>query len=264
MTSENQTVTYFLFLATNTEWIKEESDAKVFISYQWDLQSRVEEIRRLLEANNMPCWADISPTLTQRGHSSMSSRSAHSIAHSIEGQPETLQSQIQRTMKAALVVICCITPKYMQSDNCIKDLTLAEVLHKPILPIMMRFCPWPPDGAPLQVRKILVKLTPIDLSNDKLFKQNFHVLLDKIRKIISPIAKWYHLLSNFLRSNIILCRCRNTTSSNMCTCKLMKLLKWMWKLNKNDCCFSKLQCLHCLTSSMMHSVQLWVTNYHVS
>ena len=50
---------------------------------------------------------------------------------------ETLQSQIQRNMKASSVVLCCITPKYLQSDNCNKDLTLAETFQKPIIPIML-------------------------------------------------------------------------------------------------------------------------------
>ena len=149
------------------------------------MQSRVEDIRRLLEANSLSCWTDITPTLTQRGHSSMSSRSTHSLTHAIDPNAETLQSQIQRTMKASAVVLCCITPKYMQSDNCVKDLTLAELLHKPIMPLMMRFCPWPPEGTPSQVRKILAKHPPLDLSNDKLFRQNVPILLDKIRKIVT-------------------------------------------------------------------------------
>ena len=88
-------------------------------------------------------------------------------------------------LQAARVVISCITPKYMQSDNCIKDLTLADTLHKPILPVMLRFCPWPPEGAPSQVRKILAKHVPVDLSNDKLFKQNMNMLGEKVRRVVS-------------------------------------------------------------------------------
>lgn len=150
------------------------------------MQSKVEDIRRLLEANGFPCWADISPTMSQqRGHSSVSVRSTHTHLEITE----TLQSQIQRNMKAASVVLCCVTPKYMQSDNCIKDLTLAETLHKPIVPVMLRFCPWPPEGAPSQVRKIFVRLPgvhPIDISNEKLFKQNIQVVVERIKKLVTP------------------------------------------------------------------------------
>ena len=151
------------------------------------MQSRVEDIRRILESNGVMCWADISPTMTAnqpgvttRGHSSLSSTRTSVIGT----DNETLQSHIQRNMKASGVVICCITPKYMNSDNCVKDLTLAEHLHKPIVPVLMRFCPWPPEGAPPPVRKILVKYLPVDLSNEKLFKQNMHLLLDKIKRYI--------------------------------------------------------------------------------
>ncbi|XP_013421017.1 uncharacterized protein LOC106181240 [Lingula anatina] len=159
--------------------VRNDEEPKVFISFQWDMQSRVEDIRRILEANDFPCWVDISPTLTQRGNSGVSNRGVHGT-----DSGETLQSQIQRNMKAASVVLCCITPKYMQSDNCVKDLTLAETLHKTVIPVMLRFCPWPPEGAPPQVRKILVRLSPIDLSNERLFKQNVRIVVDRVSKSI--------------------------------------------------------------------------------
>ena len=172
-----------------------EEDLQVFISYQWDMQSKVEDIRRILDANHLTCWADINSTgvstssASVRGRSSISSRSSsHHPVISSELNPETLLSQIQRSMRSACVVISCITPKYLQSDNCIKDLTLAESLGKPIIPVMLRFCPWPPDGAPVPVRKILIKYNPVDLSGEKLFKQNMPVLIDRIRKCVDGKA----------------------------------------------------------------------------
>jgi hypothetical protein len=170
------------------EWQSKEKELKIFISYQWDMQSKVEDVRHLLESNGFTCWADISPTM-QRGYSSMSSRSlgTNSISSStvMDAGNETLQSQIQRNMRAASVVLCCITPKYMQSDNCIKDLTLAETLHKPIVPLMLRFSPWPPEGAPSQVRKIMSRLSHIDLSNEKLYKQNLPLVLDRVKRLVT-------------------------------------------------------------------------------
>ena len=167
----------------------EDAGARVFISYQWDMQSKVEDIRRILEANRLNCWADMGSSgvsasaSSARGHSSVSTRSSHHTVSS-ELSTETLLSQIQRTMRSAAVVLCCVTPKYLQSDNCIKDLTLAESLNKPIIPIMLRFCPWPPEGAPVPVRKILIKHSPIDLSGEKLFKQNMPILIDRIKKCV--------------------------------------------------------------------------------
>ncbi len=95
---------------------------------------------------------------------------------------ESLGLQIQRNMRTSACVVCCITPKYLQSSNCLQDLSLAESLGKPIIPAMLRFYPWPPEGAPVNVRKILVKYSPVDLSSEKLFRQNILSLVDLIRK----------------------------------------------------------------------------------
>lgn len=155
------------------------------------MQSRVEDIRHLLEAQGLSCWADLpsqaAPLAIQRATSTLSALSSKStlVSEAMNAGGDSLAAQIQRSMRAARVVLPCITPKYMQSDNCIKDLTLADILHKAIVPVMLRFCPWPPEGAPAQVRKILAKHSPVDLSNDKLFKQNIHLLTEKIKKILS-------------------------------------------------------------------------------
>ena len=152
----------------------------VFISYQWDMHSRVEDLTRIMQLNGVTCSSDVSPTLAgqTRGSSSFSVRSVASA----DGNLEALTSQNQRNIRAAHVVVCCITNKYLQSDNCSKDLTLAETFRKPIVPVMLRFCPWPPEAAPPQVRKILARLAPVDLSSDKLFKQNLPALIEKIHK----------------------------------------------------------------------------------
>lgn len=157
-----------------------EGDPQVFISYQWDMQGKVEDIKQLLENNSLQCWADVSITLPPRGHSSKSSRSGVGLH---DGGSETLQSQIQRNMKAASVVLSCITPKYLQSDNCKKDLTLAETFNKPVIPVLLRFSPQ--ESAPEQVRKILSKFSYIDLSNERLYKQNIPLVLEKIKKAVS-------------------------------------------------------------------------------
>ena len=143
-------------------------------------RGRVEEIKELLENNGLLCWADVSMTGPQRGHSSRSTRS--SVAH-LDTGGDTLQSQIQRNMKAASVVLSCITPKYLQSDNCKKDLTLAETFNKPIIPVLLRFSPQ--ESAPEQVRKILAKLHYVDLSNDRLYNQNLSILLEKVKKAVA-------------------------------------------------------------------------------
>ncbi|KAI0210932.1 hypothetical protein LSAT2_004273, partial [Lamellibrachia satsuma] len=151
--------------------------AAVFISYHWDMQARVEELRHILESNGVSCWADISRAMAlSRGHSSLSSRSGQSL------DSETPQSVAHRHLKVASVMLCCVTAKYLQSENCFRDLTLADSLQKPIVPVMLRFMSWPPEGAPIQVRKILARRIAIDLSNEKLFRQNTRVLLERLRR----------------------------------------------------------------------------------
>ncbi|XP_046558492.1 uncharacterized protein LOC124267578 isoform X1 [Haliotis rubra] len=157
-----------------------EGDPMVFISYQWDMQSKVEEIQMYLERAGLVCWADISVNLP-RGHSSRSTRSSATYTNLDTGN-DTLQGQIQRTMKSSAVVLCCITPKYLQSDNCVKDLGLAENYNKPIIPLLLRFVPI--ETAPAQVKRLLLRQSYIDLSNERLYRQNIPLVLDKVRKVV--------------------------------------------------------------------------------
>ncbi|CAL1548058.1 unnamed protein product [Lymnaea stagnalis] len=156
--------------------------AQVFISYQWDMQTKVDEIQQILERAGFICWADISMATDSRRHSSSSVRSSVSIPY---GGPsgETLQSQIHRTMKACHAVVCFITPKYLQSDNCAKDLSLADAFQKPIIPLLLRYVPL--ESMKTFVGRILLRYGYIDLSNDRLYKQNIRVLVDRVRKTLS-------------------------------------------------------------------------------
>ncbi|XP_060600078.1 uncharacterized protein LOC132753608 isoform X2 [Ruditapes philippinarum] len=158
-----------------------DGEPQVFISYQWDMQAKVEDIKRVLESNGLNCWADINMApQPNRTHSSKSGRSS-TATH--DGSGDTLQSLIQRNMKSSSVVLSCITPKYLQSDNCKKDLMLAETFNKPIIPVLLRFSPI--ESAPDQIRKILARLSYIDLSNERLYKQNIAVVVEKINKHVT-------------------------------------------------------------------------------
>ena len=63
-----------------------EEDPKVFISYQWDMQSKVDEIRSLLERSGFPCWVDVGMS-QPRGHSSRSSRSSTTFTGQVGLRP---------------------------------------------------------------------------------------------------------------------------------------------------------------------------------
>jgi len=84
------------------------------------------------------------------------------------------------------VVICCLTPKYLNCQNCEQDLLLAKSLEKPVVPILLQFVSWPPEGASDRIRRIMVQfMKPLDLSNNKLFRANLPHLLDKLMKLDS-------------------------------------------------------------------------------
>ena len=44
------------------------------------------------------------------------------------------------------VVIACVTPKYIVSHHCNRELGLADLLRKHIIPVMFDRVPWPPPG----------------------------------------------------------------------------------------------------------------------
>ena len=66
------------------------------------------------------------------------------------------------------VVLCCLTPRYAVSESCTKEISLADLLRKPIVPIMIERTPWPPPG-PLAM--LLSQLIYIDLAGE-FFDQN--------------------------------------------------------------------------------------------
>lgn len=58
------------------------------------------------------------------------------------------------------VVLCFLTPRYVLSPLCSREMSLADILRKPIVPIMLEPTPWPPPGA---LALILSSLVYIDL-----------------------------------------------------------------------------------------------------
>ncbi|XP_067936086.1 uncharacterized protein [Watersipora subatra] len=158
------------------------SGSQIFISYQWDMQSKVDDIAKMLETHGFQCWADNGAQM--RGHSSLSTRSSTSPA--LHESNSSLQSTILRNMKSASLVFCCVTPKYIQSDNCLNDLKLAEALDKPVIALLLRFCSWPPEGAPPSVKKILSKCVDVvEMYNDKLYRKNQFRILERVKRLLT-------------------------------------------------------------------------------
>jgi len=112
---------------------------EVFISYQWDLQDAVKLLKNKLEESGFQCWMDIGQM----------------------GGGDSLFAEIDAGIRASKVVICCVTQRYCKSEMCQREVTLADALRKPIIPLLFEFLDWPPAG---QLALIFAKLLYIDMS----------------------------------------------------------------------------------------------------
>ncbi|XP_064624651.1 uncharacterized protein LOC135486079 [Lineus longissimus] len=97
---------------------------QVFISYQWDSQDEVRPLRDRLEKAGFTCWMDIGQM----------------------GGGDQLHAKIDEGIRNSKVVIACLSPKYTVSHYCSRELSLADITRKPIIPVMYDKVPWPPPG----------------------------------------------------------------------------------------------------------------------
>ena len=62
------------------------------------------------------------------------------------------------------VVVACLTPRYVASQLCTRELCLADLLQRPIVPVMLHPVPWPPPG-PLAL--VLSQLVYINMKGEE-------------------------------------------------------------------------------------------------
>ncbi|CAF4268347.1 unnamed protein product [Rotaria sp. Silwood2] len=98
---------------------------QIMISYQWDRQADIVALYQRLTRLNYHCWLDIFQM----------------------GGGDSLFEKIDAGIRNAKCVLACVTPKYTKSTNCRREMSLADALVKPIVPLLLEdTSTWPPPG----------------------------------------------------------------------------------------------------------------------
>ncbi|PFX31813.1 Bloom syndrome protein-like [Stylophora pistillata] len=115
------------------------SPPQVFLSYNWDIQLKVAQLKERLEQRGITCWMD-------RPNVGLGDELRGTIAHGITN---------------CKVFISCLTKKYCYSDMCQREAKLASERKKHIVPLLFEdLGSWPPQDVNLSLRQ------PAKIAND--------------------------------------------------------------------------------------------------
>ena len=104
--------------------VKNHGSPLVFLSYQWGKQPQVQALYKRLTSMGYAVWMDIYQM----------------------GGGDSLYDKIDKGVRGCKAVVSCVTQKYTLSANCRREVSLADALKKPIIPVLMESIKWPPDG----------------------------------------------------------------------------------------------------------------------
>ncbi|CAF2920688.1 unnamed protein product [Rotaria sp. Silwood2] len=140
----------------------------IFLSYQWNSQAMLSQLKGRLEEAGYSCWMDVGQM----------------------GGGSKLHSKIDKGIRGAKVVLCCMNKDYGKSDSCVGQVNLAISIGKPLIPIQMEKQTWPPEGAlgPLMSEYLFIRFFDKKAINDPNYwpDDKFTELLGAIRYYVAP------------------------------------------------------------------------------
>ncbi|CAF3933080.1 unnamed protein product, partial [Rotaria sp. Silwood1] len=140
----------------------------VFLSYQWGSQAAVTTLKNHLEEAGYACWMDTGQM----------------------GGGDKLFANIDKGIRGAKVVVCCMTEAYAKSDNCLREVHLCVSTGKQIIPLQMEKQPWPPEGAlgPIMSEYLFIRFFDRKNAGTTNYwpEEKFAELLGQIRYHVAP------------------------------------------------------------------------------
>lgn len=153
---------------------------KVFLSYHWDMQNKVEKIKEFLNRHGCQACTDKSRSMVVNLTKPWQYRMFDSQTRTVQGREQRVF--LQEDMSYCTVLVLCITLQYLHSDNIIKDTQLAQLHKKAVIPIMLQWCSRPLDRVASVARKLELSSGLIDMSTERLFQRNLPLLANLIIK----------------------------------------------------------------------------------
>ena len=101
------------------------------------------------------------------------------------GGGDSLYDKIDRGMRGCKAVVSCVTQKYSLSANCRREVSLADALKKPIIPLMLEQIKWPPDG-PMSM--VFTELLYINFYRDQSVQSSWKG--DQFDELISKLGQF--------------------------------------------------------------------------